>query len=689
MRAASFCTPAVLVRRLSLTVALIALTWSGPARAATPGRPALDLLGPGAYGVRVIDYTAGTLPIRFWRGPSLSTGASDLEARLDGRLYLPSGPTSHATEPFPLVVIIPARHVTCQLADGTETVPQLGPANPAGICGDDPAAGTSRIHPERGYDYIGRALAARGVAVVAVDVSDLTALDHASADTGDSTGRLKIAFAHLDALRRWDNGGPAPAPIGGLLAGRLDFTRVGFIGHSRGGAAIGNVVRDNAQRAGFRYGVRAVLQIAAGGGIYAFGPDGGLIPSADDRFLRVTGVPLAGISGDCDGDGSNAGFATFARSKYAEPDDEAPKFYWRLAGANHAFFNQVFTVDDADQGYGAPGASFSAACSSVAPGTLRLARSDQQRLAQAYVSAFFRRFLLGETALDGFLAGTAPTPPELCPRISGRPCAEIVNTSYIPPASRRRLILEPDAVQPLTVSSHGGTIRAEGFDLFDWCEPSGRQPDGFSAPDYPKEVREPGRVNVVRFARRNCRTAAPGFDPAPASPAIENRFIQSPERQLELVWSRPASITVVLGPGAHDVSRFSALRLRAFADFLSQKSPQPDRARPVEAKAVKADFDIVLTDAHGRSARVRAGAFSDSALTVPFRPVPTANTSDNLIKLTLGGLRVPLSAFAHVDLTRLASARFEFGGPSAPTGALHLSDVLFDAGPPPTSGSSP
>jgi hypothetical protein len=659
---------AAVVRRVVLSaLAGLAVLFGAAAQAA----PAADPLDPGPFAVQVRDYNAGRLPIRFHSRLPGAKRAPPFEARLDARLYLPIGPAAGKVRRFPVALIIPARHFTCQLADRTEIIPTPGPKNPAGLCRDDPKAGTRRIHPERGYDYIGRALAGHGVAAVAVDVSDLTALDHASADTGDSTGRLKIAFAHLDWLRRH----------GTTVARRLDFNRVGFIGHSRGGAALGNITRDNAARRGFHYGVRAVLQIAAGGGLYATGPDGEPLPAADDNFMRVTGIPLAGISGDCDGDGSNAGFATFARSKYARADDEAPKFYWRIAGADHAFFNQVFTGDDADHSYGDPkSASFSVACNSASPGSLRLARPDQERIAQGYVVSFFRRYLLGETALDGFLAGEGPLPAELCPRAGGRPCGEIVNTSHIPPASHRRLILEPDDAAPLSVSPGGGGITHEGFDVFDWCEPFGRQPDGYAGPDHPKETREAARANIVLFARKNCRTAPPGFDPRPPTPAAENRYLQSIDRQLEIAWSRPAALTVSLGPGQRDVSRFAALRLRAFADYLDSRTPQPDRTNPIAAKAQKTDFDVVLTDEAGHTARVSAGAFSDSALTVPFRPIPTAKTSDNLIKLTLGGLRIPLAAFKGVDLARLATVRFDFGGPASPTGAIHLADVLFDAG---------
>lgn len=119
-------------------------------------------------------------------------------------------------------------------------------------------------------------------------------------------------------------------------------------------------------------------------------------------------------------------------------------------------------------------------------------------------------------------------------------------------------------------------------------------------------------------------------------------------------------------------------------------TPQPDCSNPVEAAAVKTNFDIVLTDEIGGSARVHAGDFSDSALNVQFRPKPEKKlesdrmagqelyTASNLIKLTLGGLRISLSAFVGVNLSPLATVRFDFGGKASPTGAIHLADVLFD-----------
>ena len=662
--------------RLSLALRVSTLIWLALSSAHAAARP--SLLDPGPYAIDVMDYRAGAVSIQLHRALPDAKPIPPFNARLEGRLYLPAGEASLGAEPFPVVVIIPARHATCQSASGEESTPIRGEDNSASFCDDDPKAGTSSIHAERGYDYFARALASYGIAVVAVGTNDIQSVDGLAADAGDSAGRLRIAFAHLDALRRYSNGLVAAAPIGDKLIGKLDFTRIGFVGHSRGGAALGNILRDNAALKGFRYSIKAVLMIAAGGSMKAFGPDGTVLADGDDNFMRLQGVAIAGISGDCDGDGSDVGFGIFARSKYGD-QDPYPKYYWRVAGANHNFFNQLFTTDDADKSYGAPGPSFSAACNSKAVGSLRLSRPDQQRIARGYITAFFRRFLLSENALDDFLSGVTPFPTELCPQTSGRPCSEIVNTSYIPPSGNRRILIAPDERSLITDSPDGETVRGEGFDYLDWCEPFGRVPKNFKADGFPANDGQVVSAYLAPFAKRNCRTAPPGY--APASLETKNSYLQSTDRQLELVWRGPSTLSVKLGQSQRDISAYGALRLRVFADYLNDATPQPDRTSPVNAPAVKVDFSIALVDESGRTARVRAGAFSESALTVPFRPKPVEGTSGNLIKLTLGGLRIPLSAFRGVNLSQIASIRFEFGGESARTGAIHLADVLLDKDP--------
>ncbi|MFH8990279.1 hypothetical protein [Streptomyces sp. NPDC017940] len=84
----------------------------------------------------------------------------------------------------------------------------------------------------RGYDYLGRALAARGFAVVSLSADGI---NMTSFDYGDRAG---LVNEHLRLLSQLSSGGGVLARRLPALRGHLDMRRVGTVGHSRGGKGV-------------------------------------------------------------------------------------------------------------------------------------------------------------------------------------------------------------------------------------------------------------------------------------------------------------------------------------------------------------------------------------------------------------------------------------------------------------------
>lgn len=103
-----------------------------------------------------------------------------------------------------------------------------------------------------GYDYLAEELASHGYVVLSVDGN--AAND--GPDDGDNHGqaRAQLILGTLDRLQQIDKFGQVSksgkaGPLN-VLKGKLDFTRVGIMGHSRGGQGVSNAIKYNQTRVG-------------------------------------------------------------------------------------------------------------------------------------------------------------------------------------------------------------------------------------------------------------------------------------------------------------------------------------------------------------------------------------------------------------------------------------------------------
>ncbi|MGX6449106.1 hypothetical protein ACVU7I_13725, partial [Patulibacter sp. S7RM1-6] len=615
---------------------LAAVGLAAPALAADDaGVP--DPLASGPYGTQKVDYDAGTLLL------NLSTSGETASVPMKGSVTYPTGRKGH---PSKVVVFVHGRHAVC--IGGSDPGAGAGPA--PGQCTDTEAPDGTPISTDirsyAGYDHMAENLASHGYAVMSIE-ANITGFDNPLQDRG-ADARSQIIDASLSLLDRWNNGrGPVTddpeTTVGLKLVGKLELSSgVGLMGHSRGGDAVTDFVTYN--RNNTRWPLSGVIALA---------------PTYFSNRRTPEGTNYASLLPACDGDVSPLhGARLYENAKYAAGNDRVAKVQWYVQGTNHNFFNSVWTGDDFRVA-GDP------ACSRDAASTARLTPSDQRDVGTALMNGFLRRYVGGEKAFDPLMTGEVTLPSSACPEESGKGCAEEVKTSYVAPQADRLDVLRPTSlpdpsdpavsageVDPdaTTVAATGGRITARGLSTFQVCRPAMTLYSGGPATPavYP---------------------ACPQIATIPATtttPAVPGTFNRSWGTQFAVAWDAPASIAAELAPGGgtQDVSRFGVLSMRVATNRGDARNPA---GNDIDPAAATQDFDVTLVDADGRRATTSVARWTTSL-------EPSIGTAYKHV--VLNGARVPLNAFAGVDLTRVRAVELGFGAERR-TGSIQLADVMF------------
>jgi hypothetical protein len=511
-------------------------------------------------------------------------------------------PTDLKAGPFPLVLFLHGRHATCY--QGTTAFLEW------------PCSPERQIIPSyQGYDYAAGILASHGYIVVSISANGINARDNSVVDLG-ALARAQLIQHHLDIWNTFNTiGGP---PFGDQFVGKVDLTHIGTMGHSRGGEG---VVRHYLLNAGQEspYGVTAVLPLAA----------------ADFSRPVINNVALAVPLSYCDGDLSDLpGVHFFDDARYNVPGDGAPKHTILIMGANHNFFNTVWTPGEFPAGTAddwlefVPGGAADTHCGTVA-GNQRLTPARQRGALAAYLSAFFRTYLGGEYQFFPYLQGDLPPPPSAM--------TDQIHVSYHPPddPSLRLDVNRMLDGSSLAVNSLGGAVIGAGLKPYDVC--GGQEP-------------EPQHCLPGQPPYRQPHTAP---SPRSDSPGLS---------QLRLGWDETnATYENYLPDGSRDVSAYSVLQFRASVNFAD------DRNTP----GTPQDLAVILAGGSGNSATVHASDFSSALYYPPGRAFPITPVP----KVFLNTVRIPLGAFAGIDLTDVQSIQFAFDQP--PQGALLISDIAF------------
>ncbi len=511
-------------------------------------------------------------------------------------------PTDLAGGPYPVIVFLHGRHATCSSGGSAKL--------------QWPCAGKNQPIPSfQGYDYVSQVLASHGYVVVSISANGVNAVDNAVVDLG-ALARAELIHRHLDILKTFTTTGGAP--FGSKFVGKLDLTRIGTMGHSRGGeGVVRHYVLNTAL--GSPYAIKAVFPLA---------------PVNFNRFV-VNRVALNVLLPYCDGDVDDLqGVHFFDDARYNVPGDPAPKHYELVMGANHNFYNTVWSPSSSFPGAVndwvafVPGARSDVQCGN-GKRTQRLTEAQQRGTGLAYMTAFFRAYVGGETQFIPILTGDAPPP-------ASAQTNAIFVSYHAPdnPALRldvNRLFINPN----LATNTQGGAAAQTGLAPFELCGGDDPQPQR-CLPDQ-ADPRQPHTTPSVRSDARGMSQLKTGWT--------------------NMTGSYRNELPVTLS----DVSGFEALQFRVSVNFADLRN-LPGLAQ---------DFRVVLTDGIA-TASVRVSDVSGALFYPPgsVGPVP---------KVVLNTVRVPLTAFGGVSLNNIRTVQFTFD--ERFQGALLIADIAFASAP--------
>ncbi len=510
-------------------------------------------------------------------------------------------PTNSTGGPLPFILFLHGRHAVCfqGTMGGAFTWPCPAPQLP--------------IPSYTGYDYIAQTIASNGYIVVSISANGINAFDNMTADLG-AIARAELVQEHLDLWNAFNTVGGAP--FGSKFIGKIDMQRVGLMGHSRGGEGVVRNFLLN-QSLGSPYGIKAVFALA---------------PVDFSRFV-INNVALAVLLPYCDGDVSDLqGVHFYDDARYNVAGDAAPKHTMLVLGANHNFYNTIWTPSIFPAAAGDDWTGMlrdsDPHCGTV-PGNGRLTDALQRATGLAYIAAFLRVYVGGESQFLSLLTAAAPPPPS-----AG---SDKIYVSYHAPDNpllRRDVNRLLDATN-LVTSTIGGAVTPSGLVPYDVC--------GGPAPQT--------SPCLAQIDQRQPHTTPSLLSPAPGL------------SQLITGWNAATgSLIHDIPVGQRNVSGYEALLFRASVNF--------DDARNVAGAAQ--DFRVLLTDGAGSTASVRVSDLS-RALFYP----PGAVSS--VPKVVLNTVRLPLLAFAGVNFTDIRSIEFRFD--QVAQGALLITDIAFASGP--------
>ncbi len=631
--------------------------------------------------------------------PTVTTSAGEITLQVRGALYRPTD----RTEPSPVIVLVHGNHGSCD-------------------SGQNSSNATCDIYKrnESGYAYMGHNLASWGYTVFSLS-QDQMMMRQDGRGRGVHQRRLLIAAA-LDALYAANEPGGLPVDadttIGTTLEGKLDMTRIGLMGHSRGGDAVTsfmdyNRIRPEPLR---RYPLRGVISLAP----------------VDYERKAPYGSPYMTILPWCDGDVSNLQGARFyERSQYIKGDDPFPRVQSSQLGANHNWYNTTWFADGQDGGTvvdAACGNSLPTSGTNVQPNNTRLTGSagsdpllnyvidnsdkdnplvntkisgdparmgDQEKIGLATMNAFFRRYVGGEGALDPYMTGELSVeeghlqiPATACPTSESgtrMACKERVSTSYFAPPDERVDVIRPEMQNPLSENALGGTLSGTGFANpyldngavaplpgttaggYDWCNP---EPDHFT----PSQLGLPGQPTGAKACPLPGKADLGGQNGTRENSPINHSY----GRQLALAWEagQDARLTAKIPAASNDVSGLKALAMGADVNFFDPRNPERIATQAEWDPAFTTqDFTIALTDTEGVEGTVAAGDEDWGNALHQSLGTTTARTH-----IVLDQIRVPLSEFESqgVDLSSLAKVEFRFGEEGMPqSGSIQMADVRF------------
>ncbi len=559
-----------------------------------------------------------------------------IRGELQGKIYLPK--TGGAR---PTVLLLHGRHTSCSLI-----TPGTGGQFPANPDRWPCAPGYLNIPSFAGYDGTARALASHGYAVVsiaanAINSNDnqlaldqgaqargqllldtLTMLDKASKgevvsyfdQQTDKDVTLAEALANQDALPGLTQATSPMSPAD--LVGRFDLTHVGMMGHSRGGEGVTSAATLN-QALAKPWGVKSILPLAP----------------VDFARMTVPNMPMNVILPYCDGDVSNQqGQHMLDDSRYAFDDDALRSGVWAM-GANHNFYNTVWTPGvyaySVSDDWGAT--STDAVCGPRSATNIRMTAQEQYDQGTAYMAGWFRLTLGDERQFLPMFDGSGAVPAVLN--------GEDVRSVSTAPSSARKTIA--------TFESTSSLIRSQGTATATVCASAA----GRTVPQQLPAC----TISISTSAAPHWTPASNGGN-VPATPVTK------------MAWTTlgttatPSEVRVGVPAAARNASDTERLSVKLAAE---------------ETVVNGTDLTIKVVDGNGVTYSSLVSALNPLAVT----RLP-ASTSTLLKKIVLQQVNVPTAALtaAGLNVSDIREVRFTAaaGADGTTAGAVFLSDLAFE-----------
>lgn len=456
-------------------------------------------------------------------------------------------------------------HFPAEIA-GATTVAQVSNARPSYPLVIVAHGNSSATNSYQGYDYLLAHLARNGFIVASIHMNPgMFALD-----------RARVLLHHIAVMK--------------TMFGAKVANNVGLMGHSRGGEAVIVAARLNQQEA-LGHGINAVISLAPTDWISS--------PTLGGAWAK----PYLVVYGSMDGD-------------VAGPDDTGFELYDRangrkksmvfVYGATHGRFNTIW--GDTDLGFGQIGATDHA----------RLVNADaHQKIARAYMTAFFRQHMENEPQWEGMFKG-----------------------EWV-----------PASVQ----AADGGKVK-----LYVQYEDDDHRPiDTFEG----AHVATSWQASTIGGA-----VAQSGLPAVPLETQLASADAHSPHDTggLMLRWdSLGDSLRFDVPVGQRDVSAFAAVSFR-----IAQRVDSADNPA-----GLPQDLRLVLHDTGGKTRAVRVSKFG--AVPAPHTRHFNVFTKSSLstIRIPLTAFTIRCAGVEEVDLTAVERVTLEFS--EKPTGEVAIDSVEF------------
>ncbi|WP_157454144.1 PKD domain-containing protein [Crocinitomix catalasitica] len=508
-------------------------------------------------------------------------------------------PTDMSEGPYPVILILHGRHSTCYSGGST---------NISWPC----TGGFEPIPSYQGYDYLGEHFASHGYIVISVSANSISSTDNGVGDRG-MRARGELLQYHLDLWDEWNTVGGDP--FDELFVDKLDMDNIGTMGHSRGGEGVIEHALYN-RELGSPYGIHAVLTLAP----------------VDFNRPVLNGIALMNIAPYCDGDVSDLqGVHFYDDARYNDPDDTTAKHNILMLGANHNYFNTVWTpglfpAGAADDWGYVDGGQSDAHCGSSSPDNRRYTPEVQRNALLAYSSAFYRVYIGGEDEFDPILKVEDVVPP-----VSSTLSGDDIYMSFHPPMQKRVDLNRLDTEETEDINSLGAAASESGLVTYDICGDD--------------------------FGEQYCIGVGTAQEPHNKNGGVVTLGLS----QIEMAWNSPDDFYQNdLPVYMQDLSQFDAIQFRTSVNFQSS---------PFE---VPLNFSVVLQDLDGVTYDLAVEDYSDALF------FPPGDYGTTLPRIMHNTISLPLADFEDVDITRVESVKFLFD--KSASGAVLVSDLIFSAG---------